>query len=719
MTPGGWLPYQMGVLGTSSEEVFDRLTRLASQVLNVPVTLMSLVDEDRQFFKSQIGLKEPWASRRETPLSHSFCQYVVASGRPLVIADAREDLLVRENLAIRDLDVIAYAGTPLVTTDGLCLGSFCAIDSIPRQWTDDELDILKEFSGLVMHEVELRLEETRRRAIFENISDVVLVVDTEGVIQFASRAVMGAIGRPPDELVGRHALELVNPDDRNQVERVFADMLTRRGIGPSTEARFLHEDGSWRWFALTCNNRIEEPTVGAVVVTARDITDWKAEQVEVQRLAAIVAYSDSAIISKALDGTITSWNPAAEALYGYAANEIVGHTVEVLLPPGHQNDVPELVERLRRGERIPPYDTQRRTRDGRIVEVTLIVSPIYDIDVVGISTIATDISERKQAERLMSEALEQQQAANAELERASRAQREFVSVVSHEFRTPLTSIQGFSEMMRDEELEPNEIKDFSDEIHRNAERLAQRPAGRIAHLHPHRDEAEQRAGILCGIGSEVTFHRWSPGSEPASRERSSARCGQASRAPVGEDRPADGDEGKEQRHVGNYRQRLDASGAGGDEQDAGDREQPGCLWGAAPGAPQEDAGGDERGRSEPSPRKKREQGDGVRTVYGFDELADLGTEVGGENRLDVERARVVCTTQARTSYRAAGTTGCIISASELKTAPTSRVMCSRRSHSASGDGASRIGRLSARTEKRLSWLMWNSSPNRSPAASRP
>src|SRR5918997_5158566 len=107
--------HRTGLLDTPVEHAFDRLTRLATTVLQVPVALVSLVDHDRQFFKSCIGLPEPWASRRETPLSHSFCQHAVASRQPLIIDDARQHPLVRENLAIPDLGVIAYAGIPLVT----------------------------------------------------------------------------------------------------------------------------------------------------------------------------------------------------------------------------------------------------------------------------------------------------------------------------------------------------------------------------------------------------------------------------------------------------------------------------------------------------------------------------------------------------------------------------------------------------------------------------
>jgi len=143
------------LLDSPPQESFDRLTRLTSTVLNVPVALVSLVDSDRQFFKSCLGLAQPWAAQRQTPLSHSFCQHVVESGRPLVISDAREHPLLRNNPAIRDLGVIAYAGVPLITPTGHVLGALCAIDHEPRHWTSEQIEILSNLAGSVLSEIQL------------------------------------------------------------------------------------------------------------------------------------------------------------------------------------------------------------------------------------------------------------------------------------------------------------------------------------------------------------------------------------------------------------------------------------------------------------------------------------------------------------------------------------------------------------------------------------
>ena len=155
---------ETALLDSPAEGAFDRLTRLAARLLRAPIALVSLVESDRQFFKSCVGLPGAIADGRETPLSHSFCQHAVERGQPLVIDDARMHPLVRDNAALRDLDVIAYAGIPLTTVDGFVLGSFCVIDHVPRRWTVDDLATLGDLAASVMTEIELRTALRRAEA---------------------------------------------------------------------------------------------------------------------------------------------------------------------------------------------------------------------------------------------------------------------------------------------------------------------------------------------------------------------------------------------------------------------------------------------------------------------------------------------------------------------------------------------------------------------------
>jgi len=147
--------HRVSLLDTPAEEPFDRLARLAAKLLEAPVALVSLVDEHRQFFKSCFGLEEPYRSARQTPLSHSFCQHALEANRPLVIENAHAHPLVRDNAAIRDLGVVAYAGVPLTTARGQALGTLCVIDHQPRAWTSDQIDTLIDLAASVMTEIEL------------------------------------------------------------------------------------------------------------------------------------------------------------------------------------------------------------------------------------------------------------------------------------------------------------------------------------------------------------------------------------------------------------------------------------------------------------------------------------------------------------------------------------------------------------------------------------
>lgn len=187
---GDWVARQ------SNRVPFDRLTSLAVTILRAPIALISLVDEDRQFFKSQVGLPSPWSERRQTPLSHSFCKNVVAERKPLIVQDAREHPTLCRNGAVADLNVISYLGVPLTTPNGEVIGSFCVIDGRRREWRDDDLQVLRDLSNCVMSEVKLRTEmaekkraeqkllegEARLRGILDSSLDALITIDYRGVI---------------------------------------------------------------------------------------------------------------------------------------------------------------------------------------------------------------------------------------------------------------------------------------------------------------------------------------------------------------------------------------------------------------------------------------------------------------------------------------------------------------------------------------------------------
>lgn len=145
-----------GLMDSLPEPAFDRFARLASRITGSPTALISLVDDQRQFFKAAHGLGEPLATERGTPLSHSFCQYVASSGQTLVVEDARSHGLVQDSPAIQDLNVIAYLGSP-IRAQGRCIGSVCVVDRQPRRWRATDREALEDLADCVNSEIELRL----------------------------------------------------------------------------------------------------------------------------------------------------------------------------------------------------------------------------------------------------------------------------------------------------------------------------------------------------------------------------------------------------------------------------------------------------------------------------------------------------------------------------------------------------------------------------------
>lgn len=183
--------WKTGLLDSAPEEAFDRIARLAERLLDVPVVLVSLVDKDRQFFKSVIGLAEPWASRCETPMEYSFCRYSVTTGAPLIVDDARRNALVADSPAIEEIGVVAYAGYPVVAVDGHVMGNLCVIDSEPRTWRDWELELLGELTAMVATEVRYRLKQ---RGLEEVESAVLQLEQPVASLGDAVRSVVSGAG---------------------------------------------------------------------------------------------------------------------------------------------------------------------------------------------------------------------------------------------------------------------------------------------------------------------------------------------------------------------------------------------------------------------------------------------------------------------------------------------------------------------------------------------
>jgi PAS domain S-box-containing protein len=188
------------------------------------------------------------------------------------------------------------------------------------------------------------------------------------------------------------------------------------------------------------------------------------------RLGAIVESSDDAIISKTLDGVVTSWNQAAVRMFGWTEAEAVGQRITLIIPEERLSEEDDVLARLRRGERIHHFETVRRTKDGRLLDVSLTVSPVRNAagHVVGASKIARDISDRRAFERIRQVLLEREQEAHAEAEALSRSKDQFLATLSHELRTPLNAIYGWARMLDAGQLDAKSTRRATQAILRNA-----------------------------------------------------------------------------------------------------------------------------------------------------------------------------------------------------------------------------------------------------------
>jgi PAS domain S-box-containing protein len=264
---------------------------------------------------------------------------------------------------------------------------------------------------------------------------------------------------------------LVHPEDLPRLRDEVARSL-RTGEEYCVIFRYRHASGEWRWMegrGLPLLDATGKPVrldgVG-IDVTERTLADHARS-----RLAAIVESSDDAILSKTLDGTVTSWNAGAARLFGYSAEEMIGQSILKLIPPELHAEEEQILAKVRNGERVDHYETRRLAKDGSILEVSLSVSPLRDANgvVIGASKIARDIGGLRRAVEERERLLASERSARAEAERLSHIKDEFLSTLSHELRTPLTAIVGWVTLLRRHaSLPPAQVSAALETIYRNA-----------------------------------------------------------------------------------------------------------------------------------------------------------------------------------------------------------------------------------------------------------
>jgi PAS domain S-box-containing protein len=283
------------------------------------------------------------------------------------------------------------------------------------------------------------IEATRRRqskqlAAFLDTAAIGLHrVGPDGTILWANDAELKMLGYAHDEYVGHHIAEF------HVDQAVVAEMLARLHAGETLveyPARLRCKDGSNKAVLIDASVLWEDGRFIHTQSFTRDITDRMGAEQSRALLAAIVATSDDAIVSKTLEGRITSWNAGAERIFGFTSAEAVGRSIELIIPTDRLGEERDILARIRRGERVEHFETVRRAKDGHFLDVSLTISPVRDDAgrIIGASKIARDISERKRAEEERAE--------------SERRKDEFLAILAHELRNPLAPVRNAARYLR-------------------------------------------------------------------------------------------------------------------------------------------------------------------------------------------------------------------------------------------------------------------------------
>lgn len=345
---------------------------------------------------------------------------------------------------------ISLTISPLIDSEGRIIGA----SKIAR-------DISQEVRALE----KVRESEERLRVTLSSIGDAVMATDRSGRITFMNPVAEELTGWEAPQAIGLPLVEtfkIINEFTRRPVENPV-DKVIQAGktVGMANHTLLVSKDGAERPIddsgAPIRGNSAE---LRGVVLVFRDVSDRRQAELTALRLAAIVENSDDAIISKNLDGTITTWNEGARRIFGYTGEEIIGKSIRTLIPVKLQAEEDNILARVRRGERVYHFETIRVAKNGSQIPVSLTISPIKDSEgnIVGASKIAREISERKQSEKDLAAAKEKLELYAKDLEQRVRERTQalektvvemeaFSYSLSHDMRAPLRAIQSFSEIV--------------------------------------------------------------------------------------------------------------------------------------------------------------------------------------------------------------------------------------------------------------------------------
>jgi PAS domain S-box-containing protein len=387
------------------EDVYDiALTSLLDATAADRAAILLFDDDGVIRFQASQGLSDEYQT---AVTGHSPWPRGTRDAQPIVVPD----VLVDESLAsFREVllreGVRAVAFLPLALDAGV-FGKFMLYYAQPHVCTTDELEIASAIAAHVAlatehkrAEIARAHSEQRLQAILDNSSTVIFLKDLQGRYLLVNRRYEELFHVTQTNIVGRTDHDMFPSEMANRFQANDRAALAA-GLPIAVEEYLALEDGIHSYISVKFPLHGPDGAVTGVCGIATDITERKQLEAASLHLAAIVESSEDAIISKDLNGIITSWNSGAERIFGYTAAEIIGQPVSTLTAPDRLDEMPEILSKIKQGLRVEHYETRRRRKNGEIIDVALTVSPVRNAAgrIVGASKIARDISDRKRTEQ--------------------------------------------------------------------------------------------------------------------------------------------------------------------------------------------------------------------------------------------------------------------------------------------------------------------------------
>ena len=445
------------ILDTPAEPLFDSLTDLAAQTFSVPIALISLVDSERQWFKSRVGLDVDHTHR-----DISFCQHAILSDDVLVVEDAARDARFCDNpLVVGAPNIRFYAGAPLITREGFRLGTLCIIDTVPRAFAQSEALRLQAIARSVMQAAVMRLDSLERERISIEVDQKAELLrqaeDMAGVGTWSwDVATDRTIWSPqvyrihgydpadePPPLQG--VLEKYHPDDAKLLEQHVYRALSE-GADYGLEARIYRPDGTVRH--VVARGSCRRDTAGAVtglMGTFQDVTEHVVSERFIRSLTdnlpGMVGYWDHTLHCRFANAAYGDW-------FGQSAESMLGMTLQDLLGPELFACTEDRIKGVLKGQRQSFARTQVRP-NGDVGHIWADYIPDIDASgrTQGFYVLATDITDLQQAQDSLAATNQLLVEARDVAEAGSRTKSAFLANMSHELRTPLTSVIGFSGLL--------------------------------------------------------------------------------------------------------------------------------------------------------------------------------------------------------------------------------------------------------------------------------